>query len=101
MFTVQYVKNLKWCDAEHSVFECIVKYEEFGEEHPTGVNGNNSYAHIQEIWVKGNAGEYGEIAEYVVPPPLVEYVPPPPPEPTNAELMAQIQELAAKIEAME
>ena len=65
MFTIQSVKNLQWCDAEHTFFSCDVKYAEFNEEHPTGVNAIDPYAHIQELWVKGNAGEYGSIAEYV------------------------------------
>jgi hypothetical protein len=67
MFTIQTVKNLQWADSEHTRFECLVKYEEFSEEHPTGVDGNDQYAHIQELWVKSNAGEYGVIAEYVPP----------------------------------
>jgi len=69
MFTIQYVKNLQWENAEHTVFSCIVKYEEFNEEHPSGIAPTDPYAHIQEIWAKGNAGEYGSIAEYVPPPP--------------------------------
>jgi hypothetical protein len=69
MFTIEYVKNLKWENEEHTLFSCVVKYEEFNEEHPSGINATDSYAHIQEIWSKGNAGEYGEIAEYVPPPP--------------------------------
>jgi hypothetical protein len=69
MFTIEYVKDLKWCDADRTIFSCVVKYEEFNEEHPTGVNATDSYAHIQEIWSKGNAGAYGLIAEYVAPEP--------------------------------
>lgn len=65
MFTVEYVKNLKWVDKEHTIFDCIVKYAEFDEEHPSSINASDPYAHINEIWVKGNAGEYGAIAEYV------------------------------------
>jgi hypothetical protein len=74
MFTIEYVKDLEWCNAEHTIFSCVVKYEEFNEEHPTGVNETDSYAHIQEIWSKGNAGVYGLIAEYVPPeaPPIPE-----------------------------
>jgi len=68
MFTIEYVKDMKWCDAEHTFFECTVKYAEFNEEHPSGINGTDPYAHIKEIWTKGNAGEYGPIAEYVAPP---------------------------------
>jgi hypothetical protein len=68
MFTIEYVKDLKWADTEHTMFSCVVKYEEFNEEHPTGVIATDPYAHIQEIWSKGNAGEYGVIAEYTPPP---------------------------------
>jgi hypothetical protein len=68
MFTIEYVKNLEWCNAEHTMFSCIVKYKEFNEEHPSGINATDPYVHTQEIWTKGNAGEYGTIAEYVLPP---------------------------------
>ena len=71
MFTVEYVKDLQWADAEHTVFSCVVKYEEFNEEHPSGINATDPYAHINEIWTKGNAGEYGPIAEYVLPPVII------------------------------
>jgi len=65
MFTIETVNNLQWCDVEHKGFYCEVKYVEFNEAHPTGVNATDPYAHIQELWAKGNAGEYGAIAEYV------------------------------------
>jgi hypothetical protein len=78
MFTVTYVKDLKWADAEHTIFDCVVKYAEFNEEHPSSINTTDPYAHIQEIWTKANAGEYGVIAEYVPPP---EPQPKPQPEP--------------------
>jgi hypothetical protein len=67
MFTVESVTNLKWANEEHTMFECTVKYAEFDEEHPSGITGTDQYAHIQEIWAKGNAGDYGVIAEYVPP----------------------------------
>lgn len=69
MFTVEYVKNLKWNDTEHTSFDCIVKYEEINEEMPAGISPSDPYAHIQEIWTKGLAGDYGTIAEYSPPPP--------------------------------
>lgn len=71
MFTIEYVKNLRWANAENTAFDCVVKYAEFNEEMPSGINGIDPYAHIQEIWTKGNAGEYGVIAKYI-PPPVVE-----------------------------
>lgn len=67
MFTIQEVKNLYWNDAEHTVFTADVKYAEFDEVHPTGVNATDPNAHIKELWEKGNAGEYGPIAEWVDP----------------------------------
>lgn len=67
MLTIEYAKDLKWCNAEYTLFECIVKYEEFVDEMPCGVNAVDPYSHIQELWTKGIAGEYGPIAEYVPP----------------------------------
>lgn len=84
MFTIEYVKNLKWVNPEHTMFECVVKYEEFNEEHNSSINAIDPYPHINEIWTKGIAGEYGEIAEYVAPPPV---------EPLTEE---QIQNLRSK-----
>jgi len=67
MFTIEYVKDLQWCDAEHTIFQCAVKYAEFNEEHPSGINATDPYPHIHEIWTRSIAGEYGEISEYVAP----------------------------------
>lgn len=75
MFTIQYVKDLKWENTEHTRFSCVAKYEEFDEEHPTGVAVHDTYSHIQEIWTKGIAGEYGTIAEYVDPNAAPEAIP--------------------------
>jgi hypothetical protein len=64
MFTLQTIQNLKWDNAEHTSFSCDVKYAEFNEVHPTSVADGDQHIHIQELWAKGNAGEYGAIAEY-------------------------------------
>jgi hypothetical protein len=68
MFNIEYVKNLQWEDADHTFFSCVIKYTQFEEEHPSGVNGVDTTQHIKEIWEKANAGEYGPIVEYVAPP---------------------------------
>ena len=67
MLIIQYVKNLQWANEEHTMFSCLVKYEEFNEEHPTGVNATDPYEHIHTIWENAIAGVYGAIAEYVPP----------------------------------
>ncbi len=67
MFTIEYVKDLVWANVEQTVFNCTVKYAEFNEEHPSSINTTDPYPHIQEIWTRALAGEYGEILEYVPP----------------------------------
>lgn len=67
MFTIESVQNLQWRDEGHTFFECQVKYAEFAEPHPTGVNATCTDAHIQEIWTKALAGDYGVISAYVAP----------------------------------
>lgn len=71
MFTIETVTGLKWCDAEQTTIECQVKYAEFNEVHPTGVNANCPDKHIKELWTKALAGKCGEIAQYVEPIPEV------------------------------
>jgi hypothetical protein len=74
MFTIESVTNLKWVDPEHTNFTCDVKYVEFDEVHPSGANPTDPYAHIQELWIKGIAGEFGVIAEceFLVTPSVVQ-----------------------------
>lgn len=67
MFTIQYVKDLHWGNKENTFFSCLVKYEEFNEEHPTGVSPIDKYSHINELWKKAISGDYGTILEYVEP----------------------------------
>lgn len=101
MFTVEYAKDLKWDNVEHTNFTCVVKYAEFNEEHPAGVNATDTYAHIQELWAKGNAGVYGEIQEYVAPI-VVDAVIPSTimTEPTSTPVLSR-QELTDKIAQLE
>lgn len=66
MFTIEYAKNLKWCNQENTMFECTVKYAEFSEEMPAGVNASDQYDHIKELWTNGLAGEYGPIMPYAI-----------------------------------
>ena len=61
--TIEYAKNLIWCDVEHTRFNCIVKYKEFDRELPSTVAPEDEYAHIPELWQRGLAGEFGPIAE--------------------------------------
>ena len=42
-----------------------MKYAEFDEIMPVGVNAYDRYSHIQELWLNGTEGVYGLIADYV------------------------------------
>jgi hypothetical protein len=77
MFTIQTVTDLQWDNVEKTTFSCLVKYAEFNEILPVGATPTDAYAHIQELWQRGNAGEYGAIADYVEPPQPEPVVPAP------------------------
>lgn len=63
MFTVESVSNLVWANKEKTIFTCDVKYKEFDEVHPSGIDGVDPLNHIKEIWDNAKAGVYGEISE--------------------------------------
>jgi hypothetical protein len=65
MFTIEYAKDLKWVNPEHTTFDCVVKFAEFNEEMNFACMQLDPYEHSQALWVRGNAGEFGPIAEYV------------------------------------
>jgi hypothetical protein len=76
MLTIQSVKNLQWENEDHSYFSCMVKYDQFAEELPSGINGDDPTFHIREIWEKAKDGVYGKIAEYVyIAPPVPDVAP--------------------------
>lgn len=65
MFTVQYAKNLKWTNPEHTAFDCDVKFNEVNEEWPFHCMQSEQLSHTQELWTRCIAGEFGTFAEYV------------------------------------
>lgn len=93
------VFNPQWANAEHTAINCDVDFDDLREELvPFTAVASGDYEHSHQIFAECVAGNYGVIAEYVAPP-VVEYTPPP--APTKEELLAQIQALAAQVQAME
>lgn len=66
-FGIESVRDCQWQDAEHTMFNCWVKYAQFDEEHPSTIIENDKNEHIKTIWKNGLEGEYGEIKEYEPP----------------------------------
>jgi hypothetical protein len=91
------VSNPQWANAEHTAINCDVDFDDLREELvPFTAVASGDYPHSHQIFAECVAGNYGPIAEYVAPP-----APAPAPAPTKEQLMAELQALAAKINAME
>jgi hypothetical protein len=92
------VLNPIWANAEHTAINCDVDFDDLREELvPFTAVASGDYEHSHQIFAECVAGNYGEIAEYVAPP-VPEYIPPP--APTKEELLAELQALIAKIDAL-
>jgi hypothetical protein len=66
------IKNPIWANAEHTVINCEVDFDDLKEEFvPFSANLNDSYAHTKQIFNECVAGDYGVVTEYVPPPPYV------------------------------
>lgn len=63
------VRDLVWCNAEHTMFNCFVFFHHLGEEVPFGCSQAEVgvYPHVTSIWERAIAGDFGPIAEYVEP----------------------------------
>jgi len=89
------VKNPQWANAEHTLINCEVDFDDLREELvPFTAVASGDYPHSHQIFAECIAGQYGEIAEYIAPP-VVEYTPPP--APNKEELMAKLLEIQTQI----
>jgi hypothetical protein len=70
------VTKPKWANAEKTIIDCVVLFNDIGEEVPFTANPNDCTEHGREIFARCAAGEFGEIGEYV-PPPIVKITPEP------------------------
>lgn len=64
---LEYAKDPKWVDAEHTMIDLMIKWDRFNEELPFAASQNDSEAHGRAIFAAAAAGEFGAIAEYVPP----------------------------------
>ena len=67
------VKNLQWANAEHTVINCEVDFDDVREEYvPFSATATDMYEHTIEIFNRCLSGEFGEVKEYEPPPPPTE-----------------------------
>jgi hypothetical protein len=60
------IKNPVWANAEHTVINCEVDFNDLKEEFvPFSANLNDSYAHTKQIFNECIEGKWGSIAEFV------------------------------------
>jgi hypothetical protein len=78
---LEYTKDPKWVDAEHTMIDLTIKWDRFNEELPFSASPSDCEEHGRTIFAAAAAGEYGPIAEYV-PPPKSE----PGPTPSSCEI---------------
>jgi hypothetical protein len=70
-----------FADAENTVINLTVKFEELPEPVPFAAAANDGEAHGRALFERALAGEFGAIGPYVPPPP-----PPPPPPPESVTM---------------
>jgi hypothetical protein len=90
------VKNPKWANEQQTAIDCDVNFNHLPDEFvPFTADPTDVMEYSADIFNRCVAEEFGEIAEYVAPPP-----PPAPSEPTKEELMAKLLEIQAQLEKM-
>jgi hypothetical protein len=93
------VLNPQWANVEHTLLNCDVDFDDLKEELvPFTAVASGDYEHSHQIFAECIAGDYGIIAEYVEPPVFECGISP---NPTKAELMAELASLTVKIQALE
>jgi len=70
------ITNPTWANAEHKAIDCAVTFDHIGEPVPFTANPNDTAEHGRMIFAMCEAGECGEVAEYVPQPEPVIETPP-------------------------
>jgi len=90
------VKNPKWANEQQTAIDCDVNFNHLPDEFvPFTADPSDVMEYSADIFNRCVAEEFGEIGEYVAPPP-----PPAPSKPTKEELMAKLLEIQAQLEKM-
>jgi hypothetical protein len=64
MITVEYAKNPRWANPEHTTIDLIVKFLHLQFEVPFSASRDDGEAHGKGLYEQALAGDYGDIIEY-------------------------------------
>jgi hypothetical protein len=65
MLTIENIRNPVFSNNEGTAIDCLIKFEEFSEEHPFNATSFDSMEHGRLAYQRIMAGEFGEIGEFV------------------------------------
>lgn len=65
---LEYAKNPRWVNAEHTMIDLEIKWETIDVELPFTASPTDCEAHGRAIFEAAAAGQFGAVAEYVAPP---------------------------------
>lgn len=74
MLTIESAKDASWNDDTGNAIHLTVKFAEFDEEMPFTATSYDDMPYGIELYERAKAGEFGEIAAYVLPPEPVQPV---------------------------
>jgi len=72
---LEYAKNPRWANAEQTLIDLVIKWDEVAEELPFTASPTDTEAHGRALFAAAVAGELGPVAEYVAPSPVPPTVP--------------------------
>jgi hypothetical protein len=81
---LEYAKDPVWANAEHTMIDVVIKWDQIDVELPFTASPTDCEAHGRAIFEAAAAGAFGEVAEYVPPPAPVEPAQPQEPEQEQA-----------------
>jgi hypothetical protein len=67
MLTIEYAKDPVWANAENTLINLTVKFEEMANELPFTASPNDSMPYGVVLYNNAVASDYGTVAPYVIP----------------------------------
>lgn len=64
---LEYAKNPVWTNADHTMIDLTIKWDAIDEELPFTASPDDCEEHGRALFAAAQAGEYGEVAQYIAP----------------------------------